>query len=73
MHSHGFAAPESTVSDPDEAVALTETSLVLDLLLQYLYPGPQPDLATVKFTELAGLAQKYEVWSAMEVSKMYMR
>lgn len=75
-HSHGFAVPDSTVSQPDEVVALTETSLVLELLLQYLYPGPQPNLEKVGFTELAGLAeasQKYEVWSAMEVSKIYMR
>jgi hypothetical protein len=76
MHSHGFAAPNGTTSTPDEVVALSETSSALELLLQYVYPGPQPDLTTVGFTELAGLAeaaQKYEVWSAMEISKAHMR
>jgi hypothetical protein len=75
-NSHGFGSPEHTISEPDAPVALSETSTVLELLLQYLYPGPQPTLKKVEFVDLAGLAeaaQKYEVWSAMEVSKLHMR
>jgi hypothetical protein len=76
MHSHGFATPDNTVVQPDDVVALSETSAVLDLLLQYMYPNPQPHLAAVEFVVLAGLAeaaQKYEVWSAMEITKVYMQ
>jgi len=75
-NSHGFGSPEHTISEPDTPVVLSETSSVLELLLQYLYPGPQPSLKKVEFIDLAGLAeaaQKYEVWSAMEVSKLHMR
>lgn len=75
-HSGGFAAPENTVSVRDDPVALSETSSVLELLLQYLYPGPQPDLTAIEFSELAQLAeaaQKYEVWSAMDITKLLMR
>jgi hypothetical protein len=75
MNSNGFAAPASTIITPDEIVSLTESSAVLDILLQYMYPGPKPDLGVIKFAILAGVAeaaQKYEVWSAMEVTKVRM-
>jgi hypothetical protein len=75
MNSQGFAAPASTVFTPDEVVSLTESSTVLDLLLQHIYPGPQPDLREIKFAVLSGVAeaaQKYEVWSAMSVTKVHM-
>jgi len=75
-HSDGFNPPaESNLSDRDEVVNLTETSSVLHLLLQYMCPESQPDLTTIEFQDLAGLAeaaQKYTVWPAMEVSKMQM-
>jgi hypothetical protein len=70
MNSVGFAAPDSEVE------FLSESSTVLDLLLQHIYPGPQPDLGEIEFAELAGVAeaaQKYEVWSAMSVTKVHMR
>jgi hypothetical protein len=44
---------------------------VIKLLLQYMKPGPQPDLSKVDFEDLTGLAeapQKYVVWSAIEVT-----
>jgi hypothetical protein len=76
MNSGGFAPPASTVSAPDDVVSLTESSSVLEVLLKFIYPGPQPDLSKVEFRVLAGVAeavQKYEVWPAMEVTTMHMR
>lgn len=75
-NSHGFATTSDTSSHRDEVVVLSETSSVMELLLQFLYPGPHPDLAKVKLTNLAGLAeaaQKYRVWSAMEITNMQMQ
>jgi hypothetical protein len=76
MNTNGFAAPASTISTPDEVVFLTESAIALDILLQYIYPGPQPDLEEVEFDVLADVAeaaQKYEVWPAMNVTKAHMR
>jgi len=71
-----FNAPESTQYKPDDVVKLSESSSVIGLLLLYMKRGRQPDLSRVDFKLLAGLAeaaQKYEVWSAMEVTKLQMQ
>ncbi|KAJ7166643.1 hypothetical protein C8R46DRAFT_1094959 [Mycena filopes] len=50
-----------------EVVPLPETADVLELLFQYMYPQPQPDLTGLEFAVLAGLAEaaeKYSVYSA---------
>ncbi|KAJ7147209.1 hypothetical protein C8R46DRAFT_965946 [Mycena filopes] len=50
-----------------EVVPLPETADVLELLFQYMYPQPQPDLNGLEFAVLAGLAEaaeKYSVYSA---------
>jgi hypothetical protein len=75
-YSDGFNAPESTQYEPDDVVKLSESSSVIGLLLLYMKRGRQPDLSGVDFKLLAGLAeaaQKYEVWSAMEVTKLQMQ
>lgn len=70
VHSVAFADAERTTVPEDgaEFVAFSETSDVLDLLFQYMYPQPQPDLEGVDFPLLACLAEaaeKYEVHTAL--------
>lgn len=78
MHSQVFAdAGGSTVGTvDDEVVYLTETSSVLELMFQYMYLQPQPDLREVEWTvmkELAEAAEKYEIYSAIGVCSHRMR
>ncbi|KAJ6558355.1 hypothetical protein B0H19DRAFT_134779 [Mycena capillaripes] len=64
------------VEDEREVVQVTETSSVLALLLQYVHNQRQPDSSKFKFETLAGLAEaaeKYMVYSAMEVCKIRMQ
>jgi gamma-glutamyltranspeptidase len=75
-YSAGFSPPSLTQFKRDDVVKLSEPSSVIKLLLQYMKPGPQPDLSKVDFEDLAGLAeaaQKYVVWSAIEVTKLQMQ
>lgn len=80
MHSDGFAAGAGCSGtdrgpSPPETVPLTETAATLDLLLQYMYLQPQPDLSAVSFEELAGLAEaaeKYQVYAAIPICKVHM-
>jgi hypothetical protein len=76
MHSEGFAAAgECTIPASSEALDLPETAAVLELLLQYMYRQPQPDLTQVKFVDLSDLAEaaeKYQVYPAMEICKVMM-
>ncbi|KAJ7770352.1 hypothetical protein B0H14DRAFT_349951 [Mycena olivaceomarginata] len=73
VHSDVFAdAALANATRPDNAggeiVKLSETSAVLDLLFQYMYRQPQPDLKSVEFPVFAGLAEaaeKYVVYSAL--------
>jgi hypothetical protein len=61
VHLEVFARGEG-LSTHDEVVDLTETSAVLDLLLQYIYPKPPPDLGQVNvdlLISLADAAEKY--------------
>lgn len=74
MFTEGF--PGSDIPVHDEIVPLTETATTLELLFQYIYRQRQPDLSRLKPQELAQLAEaaeKYEVYSAMEVCKMRMQ
>ncbi|KAJ6535830.1 hypothetical protein DFH09DRAFT_1402615 [Mycena vulgaris] len=78
VHSVVFADAERTTVPEDgaELVALSETSDVLDLLFQYMYPQPQPDLEGVDFPLLSGLAEaaeKYEVHAALGWSRMKLK
>jgi len=72
MHSQVFAdAGGSTVGTvDDEVVYLSESSSVLELMFQYMYLQPQPDLREVEWTvmkELAEAVEKYEIYSAIGV------
>ncbi|KAJ7496463.1 hypothetical protein FB451DRAFT_1019366 [Mycena latifolia] len=70
VHSDIFADATSATKpeNDDEIVHLSESSDVLDLLFQYMYRQPQPDLEAVEFRIFAGLAEaaeKYGVHSAL--------
>lgn len=78
MHSQVFAdAGGSTVGTvDDEVVYLSETSSVLELMFQYMYLQPQPDLREVEWSvmkELAEAVEKYEIYSAIGVCSHRMR
>ena len=61
--SEGFAGADA-ISDQSSSdnivVPMTETSTLLDLLLQYMYCQPQPDLKQVNFQTSAGVAEAAE-------------
>ncbi|KAG6917480.1 hypothetical protein DXG01_002343 [Tephrocybe rancida] len=66
--SEGFSPPENSTFD--EIVPLIETSSTLELLFQFIYPRPPPDLGKVGFEVLAALAEaaeKYRVFAAMNL------
>ncbi|KAF8647237.1 hypothetical protein AX16_006829 [Volvariella volvacea WC 439] len=94
MHSDIFADAEAistndqlsasaNSSQPPEVVHLSEHSSVLELLFQYMYRQPPPDLSPsteggpgVAFEVLAGLAEaaeKYRVYYAIDGCKRAMR
>ncbi|KAJ7026034.1 hypothetical protein C8F04DRAFT_123968 [Mycena alexandri] len=77
VHSDVFASAEGATrpENGDEIVYLSETSDVLDLLFQYMYRQPQPELKDVEFSTFAGLAEaaeKYVVYSALGWCRMKM-
>ncbi|TFL00278.1 hypothetical protein BDV98DRAFT_473446, partial [Pterulicium gracile] len=59
-----------------DIVDVSETLTTLDLLLQFMRRQPQPDAGVMEFATLAALAEaaeKYEVYSAIQVLKVPMR
>ncbi|KAJ7911048.1 hypothetical protein B0H13DRAFT_1614934, partial [Mycena leptocephala] len=81
MYGEGFppSALASVSRDVEtaqpEVVQMTERSDILELLLKYMHLQRQPDLSRHKFDTLAGLAEaaeKYFVYSAMDVCRIRM-
>jgi hypothetical protein len=76
MWSSGF--PPASFRNPSgslDLVPLTEASDVLVLLLQYMHHHRQPDSRKFGFDilpRLAEAAEKYEIFSAMEVCRIRM-
>ncbi|KZP13265.1 hypothetical protein FIBSPDRAFT_753601, partial [Athelia psychrophila] len=73
--SETLYAPVGTITHLSDTVVLTESAKVLDLLFQYMYPQRQPNLREIEFDllqELCEAAEKYQVFSALEVCKMSM-
>ncbi|KAF9461563.1 hypothetical protein BDZ94DRAFT_1371098, partial [Collybia nuda] len=65
--------PPSEFDTCGEIVQLTELSSTLDILFQYIYPLPQPDIASSPpeiLAEVAEAAEKYQVYPAIYVCKM---
>jgi hypothetical protein len=78
VHSDIFADAQNTtrLASEDDVVHLSENADVLDLLFQYMYRQPQPDLRNVEFEVFAGLAEaaeKYAVHSALTLCRLKMR
>ncbi|THU87315.1 hypothetical protein K435DRAFT_722774 [Dendrothele bispora CBS 962.96] len=66
----------SSPTQSSEIVHLSESSAVLDLMFQYMYLQPQPDLRKVDFDvvkDLAEAVEKYCVYSAMGALNVQMR
>ncbi|KAF7973109.1 hypothetical protein HWV62_16222 [Athelia sp. TMB] len=74
--SEGFAPPTGTSSlSKHDIVQLTETSMTLELLFQFMYPQRPPDLSALEFKSFMGVAEaaeKYQVYSAMQICAMQM-
>lgn len=74
--SEGFAPPTGTSSlSKHDTVQLTETSMTLELLFQFMYPQRPPDLSAMEFKSFMGVAEaaeKYQVYSAMQICAMQM-
>jgi len=74
-HTTGaFPGPEFDTHG--EVTHLTESAAVLELLFRFAYPAKQPELDGMGFavvSTLAEAAEKYEVYSAMNVCRMRLR
>lgn len=71
-----FSPPSSIASAPTELVRLTEHSRTLDLLFRYVYCDVTIDLDQYTFNDMSLLAEaadKYLVFSAMSVCRLYMK
>ena len=76
LATHSEVFPEGDLATNDEIVQLTETSSTLELLFQYMYRQPQPDITELPFEQLSKLAEaaeKYRVFSAMEICRVMMK
>ncbi|KAJ7312451.1 hypothetical protein DFH08DRAFT_897024 [Mycena albidolilacea] len=72
--TEGF--PPSNISTQGEVVKLTETSVTLELLFQFIYPQRHPALDTTPFEILGPLAEaseKYQVFPAMNICHIRLR
>ncbi|KZT69446.1 hypothetical protein DAEQUDRAFT_726754 [Daedalea quercina L-15889] len=68
--------PDGDLATNDETVPLSERSSTLELLFQYMYRQPQPDITELPFDQLSSLAEaaeKYRVFSAMEICRVIMK
>ncbi|KAF9477113.1 hypothetical protein BDN70DRAFT_838249 [Pholiota conissans] len=78
LEHYSEAFPQSgsvEVNSEAEAVTLDETGDVLELMLQFMHLTRQPELAKISFDLLSGLAEaveKYMIYSAMSMCKLYM-
>ena len=76
LTSRSDVFPDGTFATNDEVVTLSERSSTLDLLFQYMYRMPHPDVTELCFEELSMLAEaaeKYHIYSAMEVCRILMK
>lgn len=70
------AFPPSELETRGEVVRLSENAQVLELLFQFIYPMHHPSLAATPFETLLALAEaaeKYEVYSAMNMCQVRMQ
>lgn len=70
------AFPGSEFDTRGEITHLTETSAVLHLLFQFVYPRREPSIDDIDFNTLYALAEaseKYEVFHAMTICRIQMK
>jgi hypothetical protein len=70
----GFAPPGTEARG--EIVPLMETAVTLEFLFRFCYSERHPDVEAMKFDVLALLAEaaeKYQVFAAMNICKIYMK
>ncbi|KAG6818516.1 hypothetical protein H0H93_004357 [Arthromyces matolae] len=68
----GAFPPSEIEAREEEIVSLTEDSETLTILFQFIYPRRNPEIDVLSFEplyRLAEAAEKYEVFSAMDVCK----
>ncbi|KAJ7029720.1 hypothetical protein C8F04DRAFT_1115722 [Mycena alexandri] len=73
-NTEGFPPPE--IATRDEVVPLSESASTLELLFQFIYPRRHPALDEIAFTDLGALAEaaeKYQVFSAMNICRIRMK
>ncbi|KAJ6491919.1 hypothetical protein C8R45DRAFT_989920 [Mycena sanguinolenta] len=73
-NTEGFPPPE--ISTKGEIVPLSESASTFELLFQFIYPRRHPALDEIAFVDLAALAEaaeKYQVFSAMNICRIRMR
>jgi len=76
LETNAAGFPPSGFDTRNEVVPLAETSETLELLFQFMYPKRHPDLETATIEILAPLAEaaeKYEVFSALNMCKVRMK
>ncbi|KAG5637536.1 hypothetical protein H0H81_004232 [Sphagnurus paluster] len=76
LETHTSAFPTAEFNTHGELVPLTENALTLELLFQFVYPQRHPRLDNTPFEELSLLAEaaeKYEVYSAMNICSVRMK
>jgi len=76
LATHSEVFPDGDLATNDEIVPLSEESCTLELLFQYMYRQPQPDITELPFKQLSQLAEaaeKYRVFSAMEICRVMMK
>lgn len=74
INAGGFVPPEFETHN--DIVHLTETTMTLELLFQFCYPDYRPDVEALEFDALAllaGAAEKYQLFPAMNICKICMR
>jgi hypothetical protein len=79
LHTYGDGFPLSdsvvTVDVASDIPVLSESTEVLLLMLWFMHHVPQPDLQSLPFdtvAQLADAAEKYFIYSAIGVCKIYM-
>jgi len=76
LESTTGAFPGAEFETRGEVTHLTETSKVLEILFQFVYPRIHPDLREIDFDTVSGVAEaseKYEVYAAMNICQLRMR
>lgn len=75
LQANTGAFPPSEIESDGEIVELSEVSETLELLFQFIYPQRHPSLSDSPYEVIAPLAEaaeKYEVFSAMNICQIRM-